>query len=61
MNRSLNLGIAWLRFNSFNEVEDALTQANLLYTHNAKIWVYIWLFWLKYHNETRNDKVEFWL
>ena len=59
MNGWLNLGIAWLKLNSFNEAEDALTQANLLDTHNAKIWGYIWLLWLKYHNETRNDQAEF--
>ena len=32
MNGRHNLGITLLRLNNFNEVEDALTQANIFYT-----------------------------
>lgn len=59
MNSWLNLGIACLRLNQFEEAEDALTQANYLDTHNPTIWAYIALLCLKYPHETRYDQAEF--
>lgn len=59
MNGWLNLGIACLRLQSYNEAEDALSQANLLDTHYAKIWGYTTLLCLKYSQEARKDQAEF--
>ena len=58
-NAWLSLGISCLRLHSYEEAEDALTQANYLDSHNPEVWGYLTLLCLKYPNDTRADQAEY--